>query len=501
MDKDGKNRRNTTVIIIGFILLAGVCAIFAYKFLSAGSITGFSPDTVKAASPTASREAEASPTISIEVPQPTPAITVAPETAPAIKEVKTGKKQPLLSLSKINKTYKKIGSMTAAGMKPEDYDKAMSAEWEVLNTPGEPEDLNIDLTDKMGYKTIKKYILNLDRYEGVEVSVIGRSEQARNIYMVKVDLVNEQKPAYDKPVIMLTGSVHAREFAGADYMIKFLNDTIKKAGEDAYTRTLLENVTIVAVPFVNPDGRDRILSGGDEDRKSNANGVDLNRAMPSVNAGQLAADVELYEDFSSKPGLDFFAGYHLGSESETQALIKWFNYYVPRAYLYIDLHQMGGITYYNKGFVTRESDSLSKDFAIRTNELLLGGYPLKQESLVYGFNGNGGTLTDYARSVSEGLIYSYTLGRMVMDLGGIESPLISFRDIDDQIQYYDPVNKNFRSICIEIGRKQNSLGSGRRARENRKNEYDTFGWPGFLIGTIENVLGKEKTDQLKANSQ
>jgi hypothetical protein len=90
---------------------------------------------------------------------------------------------------------------------------------------------------------------------------------------------------------------------------------------------------------------------------------------------------------------------------------------------------------------------------------------------------------------------------MVMDISGAETPLISFRDIDDQIQYYDPVNADFRSICIEIGRKPNYLGPGKQARKNRKTEYETFGWPGFLTGTIENVLGKEKTDQLKANSQ
>jgi hypothetical protein len=498
----GGKKRNAPVKIIGLILLAGVCIILVFKFSSDGNIPAFSQNNITTTSPDLSREPEASPTLDItHKPQPVPTVSAALETVKVIKEVKTGEKQSLLSLKEINETYKKFGRMTVAGMKPEDYDKAMSIEWKVLDTPGEPEDITIELSDTIDYEAIEKYVLNLDKYKGVEVSVIGSSGQGRDIYMVKVDFVNEQEPVKYKPVIMMTGSVHAREFAGADYIIKFLNDTIKQAAEDPYTRALLENVIIVAVPLVNPDGREMIINGRDADRKSNANGVDLNRAMPSVNAGQLAADVELYKNFSSKPGPDFFAGYNLGTEIESQAMIKWFNYYVPRAYLYIDLHQYGGITYHSKGFVTRESDSLSKDYAVMNNDLLLGGYPLREESLVYGFNGNGGTFTDYARSVSEGFIYSYALGRMVLDSGGAETPLICFRDLDDQIQYYKPVNENFRAICIEIGSKQNFLGVSKQARENRKIEYDTYSWRDFLTGTVENVLGKEKTDRLKSDNR
>lgn len=501
-NESGKKKTTTVKKIVGLILLTGVCVLLVLKFSSADSMPVFSQNNVIATSPTASTETPAAPTIYIEQkPQPTPTVSKTPEPVIAVKEVKTGQKQPLLSLDEINEIYKKFGSMIVAGMKPEDYDHAMSIEWQILDTPGDPEDLNIDLNAQMDYETLEKYILNLDKYKGVEVSVIGSSEQGRNIYMVKVDFVNDQAPIKDKPIIMMTGNVHAREFAGADYMLKFLNETVKQAASDPYTKALLENVTIVAVPLVNPDGREMIIDGGDEDRKSNANGVDLNRAMPSANAGQLAADVDLYEDFSSNPGLDFFSGNNLGSESETQAMIKWFNYYVPRAYLYIDLHQQGGITYYSKGFITRESDNLSKSFAIMSNDLLLGGYPLRQDNVVYGFNGNGGTMTDYAKSVSEGLVYSYSLGRMVLDADGVETPLICFRDLDDQLQYYNPINKNFRSICIEIGRKPSFLGSDKNARENRNNEYYTYGWESFLTGTIENVLGKEKTDGLKSSNR
>ena len=403
----------------------------------------------------------------------------------------------LLPLDEINYNFEQYGSMTIAGMKPEDYDKALSGNWEILNTTGDPIDYMIDLNELMDYSAIEKYILNMDKYEGVEVSVIGESEQNRNIYMVKLDYGNNDETIVDKPVIMITGGIHAREFAGTEYSIKFLNDTIIKANHDEYTRLLLQNITIVAVPLINPDGRELIINGGDPDRKSNANGVDLNRSMPSINAGQLVNGITLYDNFSCFPDLYYFAGYNLGSESETQTMIKWFNYYVPTADLYIDLHQQGGLVYYNKDFLSAESDLLSEEYAKKNNRLLKGGYPLHYESEDYGLNGDGGTFTDYARSLAEGLKFNYSLGRMVLDADGIDMPLICFKDIDEAKEYYNPINSEFKSICIEIGRNPKYLGTSAKALKLRKWEYQKYGWNNFLTSTIENILGKEKVNSLK----
>jgi hypothetical protein len=280
-----------------------------------------------------------------------------------------------------------------------------------------------------------------------------------------------------------------------------LNDTIKKADTDPYTKLLLENAVIVAVPLVNPDGREMIIATGKAEsgsgaRKSNANGVDLNRAMPSINAGQLAKGVRRIRNFSSKPGMDFFAGYNLGTESETQAMIKWINYYVPEADLYIDLHQQGGYELYNKVFTSDEADKLSKEFALKNNTLLRRGYRLRTEKGNYGLAGDGGTLTDYAKSVAEGYIFSYALGRMVLDADGIEMPLISYRDIDHNKQYYKPLNSNFKYVTIEIGKYRVNRGPGEKARKYREKEYNKYGWENFLTGTIENVLGEEQTNAL-----
>lgn len=429
-------------------------------------------------------------------PSPSAVSSILPSSAPSLEpaEPVTEEGPHLMALAEINATYAQYGEMTIAGMTPDDYDNAMSIKWRTIEAIGEPEDMPVDLSEPMDYGDIASRILNLARYDGVNVSVIGESEQGRNIYMVELDFGEERE---DKPLIMLTGGVHAREFAGTDYLVKLLNDIVIKAGKDEYTRLLLENATIVAVPLVNPDGRQLIIEGGDPDRKSNANGIDLNRAMPSVNAGQHSLDRKLNSSISHEPGIGFFPGYNLGSESETQAMMKWFNTFVPSAEVYIDLHQQGGITYYNKGFITERSDKMSKQFAKVINKLLKGKYPPRSESVSYGLAGSGGTVTDYAKSVAEGLVFSYKFGRLTLDIGDEELPLLCFRDLDDYPEYYKPSNPDFKSVCIEIGRNRKYLGPSGHARKNREKEYNDYGWKNFLTGTIEIVLGDDSVEKLR----
>jgi len=213
--------------------------------------------------------------------------------------------------------------------------------------------------------------------------------------------------------------------------------------------------------------------------------------MPSANAGQLADGYKRNKRFSKKPSLAYFGGYNLGTESETQAMIKWFNTFVPAASLYVDLHQQGAITYYNKSFLSSELDAASEEYAKINNEMLNRGYRLKLEPKPYGLDGAGGTFTDYARSVADGLTYSYSLGRMVLLIDGVETPLMVFKDIDLVKQHYKPLNPGFRSICIEIGRYAVNRGWTKTARKYRKKEFERYGWEDFLTGTINNVIGKE----------
>ncbi len=447
------------------LLTAEGCGIFTY------SATPVTVTSVPAPTdPPVSSSAQ--PSESTLPQQPTPTATALPAD-PA-------------SLTILNGQYAAYGSITIEGMRRSDYDHALSAVWTEVDMTGEPVKHDIDLSQPIDDAALEEYILNLGRYDGVDISVIGHSELGRNLYMVTLNLGGGT--AREKPLLMLTGGVHAREFAGPEYAVKVLNDTLAQAQTDAEVRALLESVIIVAVPLVNPDGRTLIMEGGDVNRKSNAHGVDLNRAMPSVNAGQLAAGVDLAENFSTVPGMDFFAGYRLGTESETQAMIKWLETYVPDAAAYIDLHQQGGVIFCDKSFTSSSSDAKCTDFAEHVNDLLGGGYEPYPEAEHYSLDGDGGTLTDYARSISEGYVYSDRLGRRALLMGGVETPLICFGDIDNCMEYYQPVNADFLCISIEIGRKPSYLGPGEEARQKRAKEYERYGWEDFLTGTIEILL-------------
>jgi hypothetical protein len=461
------------IIFIG--LFACTLAILAACGLSASAVGNPAGTPAAAANSAGSAAATAAPALQ-GTPQPAPA----PDTS-------AGVGIQVASLPELNAEYAAYGGMTVAGMLPGDYDAATAIPWTEADTPGAPEQVDIDLNGLMDYEAYERYILNLGRYDGVAVTVIGRSEMGRNIYMVTVDLSGEGAGA--KPLLMISGSVHAREFAGAEYAVKCLNDTLAAAQTDEDTLALLESAVIVAVPLVNPDGRELIIEGGDPSRKSNANGVDLNRALPSVNAGQLAWGEEFSDNFSVIPCMDFFAGYSLGSESETQAMIKWFNTYVPAAAAYIDLHQQGGVSFYEKDFLSEASDDACRSFAREVSGLLNSGYDPRREQ--FGLNGDGGTMTDYARSVAEGFVYSYRLGRMALLIDGKETPLLCFGDIDDCMEYYRPANPDFLSMTIEIGRSPSYLGADESARALRAREYRKYGWDGFLTGTIELLMDRQ----------
>lgn len=413
--------------------------------------------------------------------------------------------QELMNLDEINEKFKDYGKMTLEGMPKNEYDEAMNIPWRTIEVQGSPENLNINLLETMNYKEIENILYNMAKYEGVSLYDIGDSEQNKNIYEIIIDFKSASNPNQQKVNMLFTGGVHAREFGGTDFSLKMLNDLLIKSQSDPYIKLLLENIRIICVPLVNPDGREMIINGEDESRKANANDVDLNRNMPSLNAGQLVKGIPQHTDKVEKePSISYFPGYYLGSENESKAMIKFFTTYVSdsNTLLYVDLHQQGEITYYNKNFLSKEIDKLSKSFASNINEFLNNDYPLESESKNYGIDGLGGTMTDFATSIAAGMKFSYEYGRLVMAINEQEQPLICFKDVDKVIEYYRPINRNFRFATIEIGDNSKSLGSSLDAKEARNSAYNDDNWKNFMQNMIEYSLGKELVKSLKnQNSQ
>ncbi|SDY68950.1 Zinc carboxypeptidase [Micromonospora pattaloongensis] len=182
----------------------------------------------------------------------------------------------------------------------------------------------------------------------VTVDVAGRSPQGRELWAARVGTGDR--------VLLVTSAIHGNERTGTEALLGILKDLSN--GNDARTRQLLQEITLVAMPMVNPDGgelnrRMNVLSWdatvaqfpqlagaprawyhrltGDG---INLPGYDLNRDFnPDLNYVPRAADL---------PGRDTDAGFFLSPESRAIRDV----YVKLRAEkgavdAYIDLHHMG----------------------------------------------------------------------------------------------------------------------------------------------------------------
>lgn len=474
--------RNTLVIalVVGCIIAAGLQpayhSLFAYSRLDS---------TMPEAAPM--EPAEGYPEESVEV-----ATNTVIETS-------------LWPLETINEALRSDGSFLAEGMSPTDYTSAMGHQWEKVLVPGEALDLSIDLTKAYTYGDLVDFMTNLARYDGVDLHVIGHSHEGRNIYAVSIDF-QPQTPEYrrfvdippTKPAILLTGQVHASEFAGSVYILKQFSDLVKEAQVVPTTRALLERVRFEAIPIVNPDIREEIIAGKAKNQKSNANGVDLNRNFPSVNASQLAHGAKRTATYTETSGPAYYMGSSLGSEPETQAVMKWLEVHVPHAAYFLDYHQQGRGLFYGKPWDTKAGGQNIAKFGQAVIKFLNQGVSTRQYIFIpneqdNGINGSGGTITDYAVSIARGLTYSPNYGVLTLDIDGLDTPLLQFRDLDLCLEHYNPKNEAFCAAAVEITRREgfgNPLGYSAEARRLMNEEYYRHNFDELLKFLARLALGR-----------
>lgn len=128
---------------------------------------------------------------------------------------------------------------------------------------------------------------------------------------------------------------------------------------------------LMFIPCLNPDG---IQLG----RRTNANGVDLNRNFPTKNWGE---DTSLAGDNPS----DYFGGASAGSEIETQFVIDVIEKYKPE--LIITLHAPYKVVNY---------DGPAREIAEKISEIIK--YPV-EASIGYPTPGSFGTYTGVERQI------------------------------------------------------------------------------------------------------
>ncbi|HHX66794.1 MAG TPA: LysM peptidoglycan-binding domain-containing protein [Gallicola sp.] len=409
----------------------------------------------------------------------------------------------------------KYGKFTVDGMTLKDYNDYLTQEWVEIIPKGEPVDMEIDLTKSYNYKDVENILFNLAKYEGVSLYTIGKSVEGRNIYAINIDFGNDiniidgemtvSENISNKEVILTTGQIHGREFAGCDFILKQMNDLLRESQTDPYIRALLENTIFCSIPLINPDVREAIInnaalpSSDGFPQKTNMNDVDLNRNFPSVNAGQLTVGTKPNNKFSDKPNT-FFGGYTLGSEPETRAVMKWLDNLVPYSHSILDYHQQGGGIYHNKGWDTKENRERYAKYARTINNFLSRGGKITYKEFgepYFGPDAVGGSLTDYANSVATGMKHSTKYGRAVfVETNNEELPLVVYYSLDEVKEGHKQTNSTFVTGTLEIGRTREAYANGGKARKLRAAEYDDQNFGDLLIYRAELALGQNMLEQI-----
>ncbi len=177
----------------------------------------------------------------------------------------------------------------------------------------------------------------------VDVEVIGRSNRGRELYAARVGTGDR--------VMLVTSAIHGNEKTGTEALLHWLKH-VGSSGS-AETRALLDGITFVAVPMINPDG-------GELNRRQNdfpwsevvETFPQLAGAQPAWYYSSRAGGFDVNRDFNPDlgyeprpqdlPGADELPGFFLTPESRTlRALYLDLRDEFGGVGAYVDLPHMG----------------------------------------------------------------------------------------------------------------------------------------------------------------
>ncbi|HYF63714.1 MAG TPA: M14 family zinc carboxypeptidase, partial [Herpetosiphonaceae bacterium] len=139
-----------------------------------------------------------------------------------------------------------------------------------------------------------------------------------------ITLTNQLIPG-PKPIFFLMSAIHAREMTTAEISLRFVDYLLTNYATNADIRWMLDEHTIVVVPFANPDGR-KIAETGQSQRK-NRNTVDT----PTCTGVNIGVDLNRNSHFkwgtvdkpTTSPCGATWPGKSVASEPEVSGLEAW----------------------------------------------------------------------------------------------------------------------------------------------------------------------------------
>jgi hypothetical protein len=110
-----------------------------------------------------------------------------------------------------------------------------------------------------GYRHLPDYDLEMKRLAMQYPSLVRpitlnqRSLLGRDVNGIEIS-TGAQNTADGKPVFLIMGVHHAREWPSAEHTIEFAYDLLRNYGSDPRTKRLVQDTRTIVVPIVNPDG-------------------------------------------------------------------------------------------------------------------------------------------------------------------------------------------------------------------------------------------------------
>ena len=338
--------------------------------------------------------------------------------------------------------------------------------------------IKVDLAKKYKYEEIEKYIITLGNSTITALEVIGKSVKGKNIYSLSI--------GSGKKLVLLSAGVHSRETSNTSYMLKFSSELIQAAllNKTFYNKNakeLLSKYTFHIVICASPDGYDLVQFGENKysTTKSNINLVDLNRNFPSYSAGLLWPGKSKTTYLNLKPSMYYFPGYSLGSEPETQAMMRWMQKYMNKdTHVYIDFHSGGSLVYdYKPEMSTARNANSLKAGAIYSKT---SGYKRATDETTG--EASDGTTTDYAYSLSYGFTYNEQIGRLTPNSTQLISKLVSTPKYNFPILSIETLKRGLSTSPILSSKL--AVNGGHPTTADQKAEWERAKIPQSILATL-----------------
>jgi carboxypeptidase T len=158
-------------------------------------------------------------------------------------------------------------------------------------------------TGRVTYRTLTEIDNELERIAKANPDRVKRFEMPHPSVLGQaiygLEITHNVNTSSGKPVFVMTGVHHAREWPTAELTMEFIYDVLKNDGVDPRFTAMLENARFIAVPVVNVDGYDMSRSMLVEQKRRNCR----------VEAGKIPTFAECANPANNRIGVDLNRNY------------------------------------------------------------------------------------------------------------------------------------------------------------------------------------------------